>query len=486
MKQAAVDNPAYLLSSISSILHQTTSLQAKYGEPVNQTWIDMANNLNIPYDLTSGITREYAGMSNGITVKQADISLISYPWHYTQNYSLEQKRRDLDYYTQKQNPDGPAMTYAINTIVESLVAAEGCSAFTYHRWATTPYLRAPWFLMSEVPNDDVNGNGGVPPAFPFVTGHGGAAQVPLFGYLGLDLTQDDLTIQPSLPFPISHLQPPDFYIQGARFRAVMNSTHTVLTRLESENSTVVHDAYAGRAMPVIIGSPEGRRKQEIYTIAVNQTFTIDNDMYWQNTSPAGNLAQCQPTSSNVDNIPGSWPGAATDGNPSTSWQPLTKEKTNLTIDMTAIPIQRVKELNLDWGARPPKKARVAFTNETDLKSLSDVRLARKNIIDLGNIHPNRKYQACDEPFPAHYVGNSTHFDAENRTVGHSMFSFLFPRHLPVYTGKYAILEIEGCRECGAMNSWTGGNGTMFNPQENTFGATVREFEIIGMKGTKIA
>lgn len=435
----------------------------------------MADNVNIPRNLTSGITREYEGMRNDITVKQADVALISYPWRYTQNYSLKQKRNDLDYYTQKQNPDGPAMTFAINAIVENLFGATGCSASTFLQKATIPYLRAPFFLMSEVPNDDVNGNGGVPPAFPFVTGHGGAAQIPLFGYLGLDLTQDTLTIQPSLPPPIFHLQPPDFYFQGARLRAVMNSTHTILTRLESKNSTVVHDVYAGQPMPMFVGSPGGRRGPEFSTIAVNQTLTVANDMYWLTLSTKGNLAQCQPTTSKSDNVLGSWPGAATDGNPTTKWQPLTTNTTNLTIDMTAVPFQQVKQLSFNWGARTPNKAKVAFTNFTDITSFNDKRLPQSSVVKLDNINPNQKYHPFDEADPTPYVGNTTTHDVD------------LPAHLggPVYTGKYAILEIEGCNGCGSMNSWTGGNGTMFNPQENTFGATVGEFEIIGMNGTNI-
>jgi hypothetical protein len=449
------------------------SLQKIYGEEVNETWTDMANKVNIPKSLTSNITKEYQGMKNNIMAKQADVALISYPWHNSQNYSLEQKKNDLNYYTQKQNPDGPAMTYAINTIVENQIGESGCSATTFHHKATIPYLRAPWFLMSEVPNDDVNGNGGVPPAFPFVTGHGGAAQIPLFGYLGLDLTRDALTIQPSLPPPFSHLQLPDFYFQGARFRATMNSTHTNLTRLESKNSSVVRDVYAGQMMPVWVGSPESRSKQGFSLISVNQSFTVDNDMYWKAPSRKGNLAQCKPTTSKSENVLGSWPRAATDGNPTTKWQPLTTNETNLTIDMSIVPYQRVTQLNFDWGARPPKRVRVAFTNYTDITSFNDLRLKAEHVVLVGQIKPNQQPRTFNEAEPTPYIGNSTIFHV-NQRLGKQ-----------VYTGKLAILEIEGCNGCGSMNSWTGGNGTMFNPQENTFGATVGEFEIIGVDGESI-
>lgn len=447
----------------------------------------MANNVNVPR-AASGITREYENMPNNITVKQADVALMSYPWSYTQDYSLEQKRTDLEFYTQKQNPDGPAMTYAINAIVENRIAESGCAAYTYHHKATMPYLRAPWLLMSEVPNDDVNGNGGVPPAFPFVTGHGGAAQIPLFGFLGLDLTQDDLTIQPSLPFPYDHLSLPVFYFQGGRFKAVMNSTHTTLARLPSENTSTIHDVYAGRPMPVIVGSSGGRREQEFHNISVGDTLAIANDMYWKIPSTGGNIAQCLPTYSETDSVLGCSPGAAIDGGGSTRWQPKTTNRTSLIIDMSSVQFQKVSKINLDWGARPAKFARVAFTNTTVSKSLSAYSTSdfydayEGHLVDLGNIQPSQPYHDFNRDSPVPYVGNVTTHDVDNTWV-HRNKNILKP--LPVYTGKYAILEIEGCRGCGSMNSWTGGEGTTFNPQENTFGATVAEFEIIGLDGSRV-
>ena len=429
----------------------------------------MANNVNVPRSLTSNITKEYEGMTNNILVKQADVALIAYPWHNTQDFTVGQMSNDLSYYTQKQNPDGPAMTYAINTIVENQFAEAGCSASSYHNYATIPYLRAPWFLMSEVPNDDVNGNGGVPPAFPFVTGHGGAAQIPLFGYLGLDLTKDILTISPSLPRPITHLRLPDFYNQGSRFSAFMNSTHTVLTRLESKNTTVIHDIFANDSVPVFVGGAGTRSKMGFFVLAINQSLTIENDMYWKKEYTAGHLVQCQPTTSESDNVLGRWPAAATDGNPTTKWQPLTTNKSSLTIDMSRVEYQRVSHVNFDWGLRPPKNVRVAFTNDSDITSILDERLDAADIFDIGNIEPNQPPAIFNETEPTIVQGNTT--------------TFSLGEH--VYTGNYAILEIEGCNGCGAMNSWTGGNGTMFNPQENTFGATVGEFEVIGMDGGKI-
>ena len=414
----------------------------------------MANNVNI-FRAASGITQQYQGMYNNVTIKQADAQLMTYPWHYTNNYTLDNKRMDLAYYNQKQNPDGPAMTFAINAIVEGSIAESGCAASTYHHKATIPYLRAPWFIMSEVPNDDVNGNGGVSPAFPFVTGHGGAAQIPLFGYVGLDLTQDNLTIQPSLPPPIEHLRVPDFYFQGAKFSAAMNSTHTVLTRLPSPDTDVTQDVYAGRSMPVVIGSPKGRREQKFDSIVVGQTLTIANDMYWQKSATKGNIAQCQATTTNSDSVSGKPPGAATDGNTETVWQPNTVSPSTLTVNTGTVPFQQVQQINFNWGARPALKAKVGFTNSSDVDSFDD---SRMSVVDLGDITANRSYYVLNETEPIPYVGNTT----------------VYMVTAQAYTGKFAWLQVEGCNGCD-----------MLNPIEKDFGPTVGEFEIIGTMGNNV-
>jgi hypothetical protein len=75
------------------------------------------------------------------------------------------------------------MTYAIFSIVANEVSPSGCSSYTYQQYSEQPYARAPWFQFSEQLLDDYTANGGTHPAYPFLTGHGGANQVVLFGYL---------------------------------------------------------------------------------------------------------------------------------------------------------------------------------------------------------------------------------------------------------------------------------------------------------------
>jgi hypothetical protein len=464
--QNNVKNGAFTLASFSTILTQISKYQKRIGLPTNDTWVDMAAKVNIP-KADSGITLEYEGMLNNASVKQADVTLMIYPLNFP-NYSLKEQLEDLSYYDGKQSPDGPAMTHAISAIAMNRIASSGCSAFSRQVKAQLSNLRAPWFQMSEQANDDQNANGGVSPGFPFLTGSGGSLQIPLFGYLGITRQRDHVTIRPGLPAPLKHLQISDFHEKGNRFRATMNSTHTNITRLPVE-VTGLYDAFKDRPMPLIIerrNATENVIYETTYNITMNETITVKNDMYWQQLTMPNNFLQCQPTISKGQYVTGNTPGAATDGDPGTRWQPLNQAPSNITIDTSNVPAQKIVQLSLEWGPRTPKYARVAFTNETDLTSIWDAQ-----VIPLG-IQPNQIYgKGTPDVQVVPYQGNST-----------DLWMYLLPGEY--WSGKYAILEIEGCQGCGELELMTLENGTTIW-QDDGFGAFVGEFAAIGETGMDI-
>jgi hypothetical protein len=450
---------------MSQVMQDIIKFQKLHDMEVNETWVDMANNVNLPR-AASGITEEFEAMQDNVTVKQADVSLLVYPLAWRKNYTLDDKIRDLAYYSQKQTPDGPAMTYAIAAISENLVSSTGCAAFIYDLQARFSNYRGPWYQMSEQANDDKNANGGIPPAFPFLTGHGGASQIPHFGYLGLDLTHTNLTIQPSLPHPFKHLQIGEFHFGGATLRASMNSTHTNVTRIQSSTAKGLVDKYYPGPMPLVVGSAYGRIHEHFYTLMINQTITVENDMYWEKATTPNNLVQCQTAFSRTEDMPGQYPGAATDGNAGTRWQPLTRDAARLAVDMSTVPYQQVKQINLDWGRRPPDTAWVGFTNCSRIDSLDDSRICQiqKINISLDQCYPENTGGLEVVP----YVGNRT--------------EHILPNDTSVWTGRYTLLEIQGCRDCGLVRVGTS-HGTVF--EEDGMGATVGEFEVIGTLGTDI-
>lgn len=219
-------------------------------------------------------------MPDNVVIKQADAVLIS------SSLSLSLANYTLAYYNQKQTTDGLAMTYSVMQRNKNRIAQSGCAAFTFDVQSKFPNLRAPWYQMSEQVVDDINENRGAPPAYPFLTGHWGGTTT--FGYLGLDLSEEDLTIRPSLPPPIEHLALQDIVFKGNMFRARMNATYTTITRLQPPKSiTGLVDAYLDTSMPLIVetrdcslGTPTIISTP--YEISMSETVTVENDMYWTN------------------------------------------------------------------------------------------------------------------------------------------------------------------------------------------------------------
>lgn len=436
----------------------TIALQKKFKEPVNATWAEVAAKINIDR-APSGITLEYQGMNNTVHIKQADVTLLIYPLSPS-SMSLCQKNKDLAYYNQRSEPDGPAMTAAIAAIAENQVATSGCAASIYYSQATAPFLRAPFYQMSEQANDDMNANGGIAPAYPFLTAHGGSIQFPHFGLLGVSLNNQILHIRPSLPMPFTNVRPGDFYFQGNRLRALMNTTHTNLTRLSASAVDGLVDTYAGQPMPIIVETRNeaGDDLDTVtYILPMNETITVENDMYWKKLTTPGNTLQCQPTITKASNVLGQYSGAVNDGDPGTRFQPGHRNRTKIIIDTSKSGFRPLGGFRIDWGSRPAANITMTVTNSTSQATESDT------VVSL-DVFPNKIYgksESLSEVVP--YQGNVTEYS--------------FDKNKTVWSGDYSILEFEGCRGCGWVGTTHDSNGEMV-PVEDTMGATVGEFELI--------
>ncbi|KAI9681218.1 MAG: hypothetical protein M1817_002500 [Caeruleum heppii] len=435
-----INNGAFTLASASKVLTTANEFLQLYGQPINETWAKIVANVAIPYD-SSGITTEYDGMNNSVPVKQADVVLTTYPLDYEQNYTEAQSLNDLDYYANKQSPDGPAMTYSILSIDANDISLSGCSAYTYALNAFQPYSRAPWYQFSEQLVDNFTANGGTNPAFPFLTGHGGFNQIGPFGWLGMRTDRQYLHVNPALPPQIPHVRLRALYYGGATLNAVLNQTHTTITRLQTTN-TFVNDTYGALPMPIVVGETE----RTMRTVSIGETITIENRDYFSNLTIPNNLLQCQPAISNEPTAPGQFALAAIDGATSTKWQPETPERAGMVIDMSNVPIQRLVGITFNWGLAPPMSADVILSNSSTFDG-------EGVIIPIRDIGISTPFMA-DSVTIAPYTGNTTNVSIANAG--------------PVYTGKYAKLEIEG---------------TQGSP--NTTGATVAEFALIGMGGQKM-
>jgi len=429
-------NVGYTMVLMKTHLENTNDVRKRLGKEANETWASIAANITVPVNDPANIILEYQTMNGSISVKQADIVLIDDFLDYPNDQSLS----DLDYYAGKQTLNGPGMTYGVFSIVANKISPSGCSSYTYDLYGSQPYTRAPWYQFSEQLLDDWDANGGTHPAYPFLTGIGGANRVAVFGYLGLRLMLDSFNVDPDLPPQIPNLNYRTIYWQGWPINATSNSTHTTLQRLPdplpSANST-----FATAPIPVTSGLTD----PTIHNLHFNSTVVLSNRRAGFNKTIPGNLAQCQPVTTDRDFSPGQFPLSAVDGAISTKWQPT---QSNLTSSITVQlpePFVAISEIRFDWAQAPPRSYSVTFSNSSTAGS------AAVNVTSDANVVVSNAYDASKVSDIVPYSGNTTNVTLER----------------PVWSGRYATLSILGNRATeGTANEF---NGT---------GATVAEWAIV--------
>nr|POF18474.1 cell wall acid trehalase [Quercus suber] len=442
-------NVGYTMVLMRTHIDTANTLRARFDQTPNVTWANVSSLINVPVDESANLILEYATMNNSISVKQADVVLVDDFLDYPNPYSLT----DLEYYAGKQSLNGPGMTYGVFSIVANEISPSGCASYTYDLYGSQPYTRGPWFQFSEQLIDDYTVNGGTHPAYPFLTGIGGANRVAVFGYLGFRPMLDSLNVNPSLPPQISHLRYRTVYWQGWPISATSNQTHTTLKRLGTPlvnaNST-----FAQSPIPVTTGVDETSAfgNNTVYGIRPNGTITIRNRQIGDIKTIPNNIAQCRPASSMQEHATGQFPLSAVDGAVSTKWQPALENVTSsLTIELPQ-PYVPITELRFDWAQSPPISYVVTFSNSSDAKYQSPV--SQSDDVTISN-----PYDAATAFVIAPYSSNTT-----NVTLAH-----------PVWSGKYATLTIMGNRANeGTRNA---GNGT---------GATVAEWAIVAIDGSNQA
>ncbi len=451
------DNGAFTVASSANLLLVLNDLRRNEDLEVNELWQNISKNMEFPQSL-AGITLEYQTMNNSVNVKQADVVLLTYPLDFDQyNYTESHKLQDLDYYSNKQSPDGPAMTYSMHAIAANAVSPSGCAAYTYALGGILPYLRAPWYQFSEQNDDNVITNGRQNPAFPFLTGHGGANQIVPFGFLGLRTDQPTMYIEPSLPPQIKHINIRDIYYGGGGIKSFINNTHTTLTRFSTDNIDFLTDKYADGPMPIWVGQPGHDTPTTVYNISIGETIYVQNKMHWKKNTQPGNLNQCRQIYSYENYAPGQFPQAAIDGAIATNWQPHNNKSSSMLVNMTDTPYQPVSGIYFNWGSRPPTNATVFLGNMTEVcdgETQISGPLVELPIDVRGSSSPYNEEVAAAAVVMA-YVGNQTFVDISGLA----------------WSGNFAKLAIEGCYECDSQEE-----------EGEEPGATVAEFALIGAGG----
>ena len=305
-----VDDSVYTNMSAARALRFARAAARELGRPAHASWTRVARGLRILFDAQTGVHPEYAGYP-GNAVKQADVTLLSYPWEHQQSHDTT--AADLDYYVPRTDPGGPSMTDAIHSIVTSALGTPGCAAFSFTRRSVDPFLRPPYDQFAE------SRSGG---AFTFTTGTGGFLQEFLYGYTGFRWRADRVHLDPSLPPQLTGVTASALHWRGRVLEVAVGPRETNV-RLVS-----------GR--PVRVESPAG-------TVLLRSTMTLPTRR--PDLSPTTNLARCQPATADPDTAEPA--EAADDGTVTTQWIGETAAA-KVTVDLGTI--QQVGAVTLSRNA----------------------------------------------------------------------------------------------------------------------------------------
>ncbi|MFF5564465.1 discoidin domain-containing protein [Streptomyces sp. NPDC012623] len=331
-----VTDGVFTNAGAATVLRDAARAAALVGEEAPAAWTRIAGRLRIPYDARRKVFLQYAGY-DGSRIKQADTVLLTYPleWPMPEGAAAA----TLDYYAERTDPDGPAMTDAIHAIDAAAIGEPGCSTYTYLQRAVRPFARGPFALFSEARGDKAGADDPLSgsPAQDFLTGKGGFLQVFTHGLTGLRLREDGVRLDPALPPQLA---------RGVTLRGLRWQGRTYDVAIGATETTVRLTSGA----PFTVHTPRGDR-------LLTSTLTLPTRR--PDLTPTDNAARCRPASA-TSQEPGLYASAAVDGSPATAWVPSDATAT-LTVDLGR-PV-RVASVTPRWT--DPRPASYTIETSTD-------------------------------------------------------------------------------------------------------------------------
>jgi trehalose/maltose hydrolase-like predicted phosphorylase len=316
-----VDGEIYTNVAAKETLENTIEAAHVLGRPVPPSWSQVASGMVVATGSASGVQPEFAGY-DGQLVKQADATLLEYPWTSTIAPKVEQA--DLDYYVPRTDPAGPSMSDSVASIDSAALNTPGCSSYVFTQRSVQPFIRDYFDQFSET-----RGGG----AFTFMTGIGGFLQEFLYGYSGLRWNADAVDLDPSLTSPLRGIVLRNLSWHGRRFTVAIGPRTTAVT------------LSGGGTLPVEAGA-------RVRRIHAGQTLTIATRR--PDLSATDDVVRCARAVATTAQ-PGAPALAAVDGSPATDWEPVTVPAT-LTVPVST-GIQTVSTATLRWGQTwPPAPA----------------------------------------------------------------------------------------------------------------------------------
>ncbi|MEV0321631.1 discoidin domain-containing protein [Streptomyces sp. NPDC050658] len=323
-----VDDAVFTNAGAATALRHATRAAELLGERAPADWKKIADGIRIPYDEKRKVFQQYDGY-DGSTIKQADTVLLMYPLEWPMPKGAA--AGTLDYYAQRTDPDGPAMTDSVHAIDAAGIGEPGCSTYTYLERSIKPFVRGPFAQFSEARGDKAGAEDPLAgsPAHDFLTGKGGFLQTFTNGLTGMRMRENRLRLDPMLPPQLE---------SGVTLRGLTWQGRTYDIELGAHRTTV---RLTGGA-PMTLDTPQGEQIVSKDAPAVLKTRRPD-------LTPTTNAARCTTATASSEQ-PGMYAGAAVDGNTATAWVP-DGAKGRLTADLTK-PV-RINKVTPTWTDTKP-------------------------------------------------------------------------------------------------------------------------------------
>lgn len=333
-----VDDGAYTNAVAAKALRNATTAAELLGQTAPPQWTTVANHLRIPFDTADQVFEQYDGY-HGSLIKQADTVLLEYPLQWPMSPTVAAKT--LDYYAERTDPDGPAMTDSVHEIDAAENGEPGCAVGTFLDRSVRPFIREPFGQFAEARGTKA-GAGDVlagAPAFDFDAAAGGFIQEFTNGLLGLRFHADRVRLDPLLPpqlgdgFTVHGL-----HWQGRTFDATVGPEHTTVTPT------------SGPALPVETTS--GVRQ-------VDSGHTLQLPTRRPDLVPTDDAARCRTAMASSEQ-PGEYAEAAVDGDPATCWRAAAPQA-DFTVDLGAV--ATVTRVDPQWAVPAPTSWDVAVSRD---------------------------------------------------------------------------------------------------------------------------
>ncbi len=308
-----VNNEIYTNVAARETLLDAVTAGRILGYEVPPAWSQIASGLVVAADPVLGFQPEFEGY-DGQLVKQADVTLLTYPWDYPLPPSVAQG--NLDYYVPRTDPGGPSMSDSVGAIDSAALDTPGCSSYVFTQRSVEPFIRDSFDQFSETKN------GG---AFTFMTGIGGFLQEFLYGYSGLRWNADAVQLDPSLTSQLGGIILHDLSWHGRRFTVTIGPQTTSVT------------LSTGTPLPLAIGD-------RMRHIGTGRTLTVPTRR--PDLGTTDDTVRCGEAFA-ASSQPGAPALAAVDGSAGTDWQPVDLPAT-LTVSLRG-GMQAVSTATLRWG-----------------------------------------------------------------------------------------------------------------------------------------